>query len=460
VTLEIRGNEHLSALALVKRLFPLLKPDALTRAIGWVPDHAFDPVTNTGSLYLAEAQKALRNWPSTAFISAIPWIVRVGETNAEASEVFAQNQLEVLDQRAQAERPQYSRIQGIDNILLDVPMFSALDGTLHFSERLDKRQYSEASARLVPILRENISEFHKDLGQEKGRTPTAFYAMLDMDGDHMGHVFSSSLNNARIGSTALLEFAAAVPGIIREHDGVTIYAGADDVNAMLPIDNAIACASAIRKKWQEVFDNLSFNPKLKNPPTLSGSIVFADYQNALDEVRRVAHTRLDQVAKDGCGRNALALAVMKSGGITAEWASQWEADGSSKTDQIMDLAQVFCSGDVAKKFPYKIRSRFTEILEAKVEQDHLFSVAQIGQILLKEFADSGLGDDPEKYKSWTTLMGSVIGPAAGGGSAKRHVGGILIARFLAQNVDWAYLELRWPASSPGPLKTAPQAAPT
>jgi CRISPR-associated protein Cmr2 len=64
--LDIRPDERLCAVALVKRLFPKLSEESLLRTVGWVP---------------GGRREVVGNWPSTAYMSAVPWLGRFAESD-------------------------------------------------------------------------------------------------------------------------------------------------------------------------------------------------------------------------------------------------------------------------------------------------------------------------------------------------------------------------------------------
>ena len=477
-TLEIRESEHLSGMALVKRLFPLLQSKRIAQVIGWMPDHIYNIRTQAQIWNPEEAQYALRNWPSTAFIAAIPWIVKVGGEYADAANAYAEAQYNTLGANPiwSAERPQHHRVEGIDKLDNEringkdgLPKFAILDGTLHFERGLEKRRFDDSHANADQIADDLHTEFRKlfstvkvDPAKIQDGPASTHYAMLDMDGDGMGAVFSHSKELAERGSRALLEFSTGVPAVIRKHDGLLIYAGADDVNAMLPIETAIPCALAINHLWTATIQN-SFVRREDPTPTLSGSIVFADYQNALNDVRHLTHERLDKVAKDGMGRDALALAVMKSGGMVSQWASNWHSpdcsdcsDCSNGRDcpnrrntaqSLFDYARAAGeSKTIASRLPYLIRERFGEVLAGRTDDGRdLFSDEQLADFLkdtLSGSALSGLGaTDREKAVKITEILRPFyrLRGTTDPINAQRHVGGLLVARFLAKNCMWSYV---------------------
>lgn len=449
-TLEIREGERLCAMALVKRLFPVLKADKLSECIGWVPYHRYASAHDDEA---NEAQKTLRNWSSTAFIAAVPWIATVGKGDPDAARTYGDVQFKTLggDRIHEAERPQHHRIASVERLLENTQLtrFATLDGPLHFERGIEGKRLNSDQGN--DLLRE-FKDFREKMtikGGPSDRKASPFYALLDMDGDSMGKVFSTSKMLAEKASYALLEFAAGVPKIIRDHDGALIYAGADDVNAMLPIETAIPCAQILRRHWTETMDKVEWDNV--DAPTLSGSIVFADYQNALDDVRRLAHERLDTVAKNQTGRDAMALAVMKSGGVTAAWASCWDAPEEADEPPlaaIMKLAERSKADKMlAARLPYLLRQRFGLVLGTKADTGcDLFNDEEITKFLVKEIRDGGYAEHSEATSSRAALVVNALRPyrRVEGRSipAPRHIGGLLIARFLGDESIWNYVELR------------------
>jgi CRISPR-associated protein Cmr2 len=95
-----------------------------------------------------------------------------------------------------------------------------------------------------------------------------YFAVLNMDGDQMGKRLSNmrTLDEHREFSRQLARFAEQeVPRIIQEQTtnppqgqsgtGALVYAGGDDVLALLPLWATIPCADAIRKRFEEYFED-------------------------------------------------------------------------------------------------------------------------------------------------------------------------------------------------------------
>ena len=139
-----------------------------------------------------------------------------------------------------------------------------------------------------------------------------------MDGDSVGKLIGEPGKAATV-STALAAFANGVRHIVdTDHHGATLYAGGDDVLALLPLDSAIACAKAIQLAYQAAMKANGLGG------TISAAIVFAHYHLPLSFMMAESGRLLDDVAKTQNGRNSLAVAVHKPGGLHLEWASRWD----------------------------------------------------------------------------------------------------------------------------------------
>ncbi|MFO1498735.1 MAG: type III-B CRISPR-associated protein Cas10/Cmr2 [Verrucomicrobiota bacterium] len=216
--------------------------------------------------------------------------------------------------------------------------------------------------------------------------------------------FSESLSNF-----ALL---CARP-IVEAFDGRLIYAGGDDVLAMLPADTALNCARALRmafqgeadlKLWLQIHTGRLRRlhdagpqryPKAASPPyyqkmaaegfLLDGAapnaqgfvarldmvdqqerpipflvpgptadcsvgIAIAHFKAPLQDVVRAAQTA-EKRAKKELGRRAVAMTLMKRSGETIDWGCQWESGGLEIYDAMLRAVD---DGAVSKKFPHRV----------------------------------------------------------------------------------------------------------
>ncbi len=281
-SLDLADRERLSAIALIKRLYPRVAEEAL----GW-------PVDRT-------------HWPSTAYVAAVPWIRRVVEHASAAAEGYAEKVAE-LDPECRSGWP--GAFTGLNDS--PAPNFVRLDGNLFHGPPTP----DDADPGLIESAKKalrQITESTDGEGRALGPAPR-FFALLLADGDRLGRVVAD-LGGQRVGR-ALTRFTREVPGIVRRHDGVTVYAGGDDVLAMLPVEGALACAQGLAEAYAQAFDGAV--------ATLSAAVTFVPIRFPLAAALAEAHRLLDDVAKDGNGRNSLAVAALKSGGLHSQWVSTW-----------------------------------------------------------------------------------------------------------------------------------------
>ena len=281
--LDLRDKERLCAIALVKRLFPKVAPAAL----GWEVDTS--------------------HWPSTVYVGAVPWIRRVKSVAPEEGRKYADAVRDNVPQNVLAERhPPFAGLN--DSAAGD---FSKLDANYFLRDWVqDKRRCPLADSAADGTRDELVRQLETlyDAEDEDGRLgpPPAFYALLLADGDRLGELVSV-LDGQRVGE-ALAAFTGEVRRIVEDHYGVTVYAGGDDVLAMLPVLNALTCAEALSERYRNAFADTD----ARGDATLSAAVVFPHMRLPLNYALGEAHRLLDTVAKDDNGRNSLAAAVLKT----------------------------------------------------------------------------------------------------------------------------------------------------
>jgi CRISPR-associated protein Cmr2 len=313
--LDLREDERLCAIALVKRLFPKVAGDAL----GWEVDTA--------------------HWPSTVYVGAVPWIRRAisvaprqASDHAEAVERSAPGG--VLHEWRSSFAGLADPIAG-NFAKLDANYFHR--GFVEDERLCPLREGAADDARAKQVrLLEGLCSAKDDAGRVLG-PPPVFYALLLADGDRLGKLVGT-LGGEPVGR-ALSLFTREAPGIVREHDGVTVYAGGDDVLAMLPVPPALSCARALAECYTRAFEGVG-----SSAATLSAAVVFAHVRLPLGAVIAEAHRLLDDVAKDANGRGSLAAGVLKRGGSHCQWVTTWSrrlTDGGSSdaVDLLRSLAE-------------------------------------------------------------------------------------------------------------------------
>lgn len=360
--LDIRENERLCAIALVKRLFPRLPEDEMIQIVGWVP---------------GGHHKRVGNWPSTTYMAIAPWLARIDgnpamqdalNTYACKAEVMIGNQffrklvseqatrlttLPLLNDKQLCDSHKWT-LSDMDGDLLHIHALRNYRTTFLSAKPLDTSGKDNNADKREKLLAALAALYSFEADGEKIGKPRSYYALLLMDGDSLGGMLREQ-DRSKV-SKALLTFTYAVPDCVDKdssHGGVTIYAGGDDVFALLPMDRAISCALALRRLYGDCFAGEGIEA------TASCAIVFAHHQAPLRSVIHEAHHHLDDIAKNANGRDSLALAVYKPGGVTAQWVSAWQAS-PSPVDRMQEMIGAMAGGSEAypRGFFHKLRDRY------------------------------------------------------------------------------------------------------
>ena len=160
--------------------------------------------------------------------------------------------------------------------------------------------------------------------------PVPYAAILKADGDHMGKFLScaDSADRARAISRALHGFASGVPDIVREHRGHAIYAGGDDVLALVPLAQALDCSRKLAEAFRDSLRGIAtkMNVPDEKRPTLSVGLGIGHLMEPLGALRARAE-RAEHAAKEGgdpnTTRNALAIKLGIRSGAELGWRAQW-----------------------------------------------------------------------------------------------------------------------------------------
>jgi len=422
-SLDLREDEQLCAVALIKRLFPRVAPEA----IGWEVNQA--------------------GWPSIVYIASVPWVQQVLEHSPEKAELFAKMAREVVPE---TRRERIDVFAGLGQA--DIGRFASLDGTLFHRNLVEDVtttpiEPEEARNELIGTLKDLYATRGSD-GKPIG-PPSPFYALLLADGDRLGQIVAE-LGSTEVGK-ALNDFTASVPDIVRAHSGVTVYAGGDDVLALLPMEHALACAEALQARYTEAFKSDWYD----HVPTISVAVTFAHMHLALNTVIKEAHRLLDQVAKDGNGRNSLAVGVLKRGGINAQWVSTWSrsTNGRPSPGAVSALSRVveaLAAGEAEERLSSSLLYRLRESLGllcgwprwvpgewGEIPTDIDIS-AFVRTEVLHSLDLSGMGPDDDAVNRLTEvileLLRRVRSPRGNGIQSPPQIGldGLLVARFLAR----------------------------
>ncbi|MBE0508573.1 MAG: type III-B CRISPR-associated protein Cas10/Cmr2, partial [Marinospirillum sp.] len=349
---DLRETECLSALGFVKRRFVRHFVDFKAelksglKIQGWPLPPQVPSVNHLAAApwYTAVLQKAAVD-PSTAialqdFLAAAEPLVELSETDSR---------LRCVHQAIQACPSVATKFAGIDGVVFHASQ-------LEQGKAFDDPEQAKRTLSALNHLRK-IAELPE---------PSSFYAVLIMDGDSLGSQMSDKNKQEGI-SRGLNAFTKGVPERVKQHDGFLVYAGGDDVLALVSLPQAVELALVLRNFYAQCFDeqNKGRAADQKINTSLSGGIQFCHIKTPLTFVLKDAHSLLDDVAKDQTGRDALAIRVWKPGGLHLEWAQPWDYLVEQKRQQsnlLSDAVTVFQEREADSPFTNKFIFKIIEVL--------------------------------------------------------------------------------------------------
>jgi CRISPR-associated protein Cmr2 len=477
-SLELGRSERLCAIALVKRLFPLLPLESLQANIGWVPVEKQYMGPNAG--------RRLRKYPSTAYMAALPWLFKssdhqpggekamlaylkfvkdmskgkIGEQeNAVDPDLDLQDAGDTLDGREIVDLLiPAERDSRLGQPWAKIPdKIYHLDGTLFFEDGIARRraelqanrdrdypnrdnQDSEKKRQdevrkqreilAVKALQEALAKLQAATAPDGGRRQrkmvkaSPFYALLRMDGDHIGKELQKG-NGDKV-SAALTGFTRDAAKILSSHYGLPIYVGGDDVLALLPLHRALSAAEELRRVFVK-----HMRAKDCEEPTLSAGMVFAHYSTPLGTVLDLSKDLLDTDAKAKNGRDSLALALLKGSGEVARFVTKWELSGQQAVPMLTDLTVAFAENDErSSSLIHNLQSRLADLFrdgtDGGLAGDDLIALLLAERMRGKDKADR------EPARAEMEQLAALCRTSEGA----FRLDAALIAKFLADNGGW------------------------
>ncbi|GIW29301.1 MAG: type III-B CRISPR-associated protein Cas10/Cmr2 [Meiothermus sp.] len=264
-----------------------------------------------------------RLWPERSFLStshlaALPYLEgleRRGQTES----------LHFYLERLASQVGEPARVDWAHPVVRDT-LLAHYDPRLLFEGRLG--EFFEQPGSAWEQAKTILGEMYRYLGR-----PEPYYVLLHADGDRMGEAIDHQSQRGwqahrNLSNKLALNFAARVQGIVEQHKGCLVYAGGDDVLALLPLHTALRCAKALAQAFRDAMRGFG---KVQDP-TLSVGLAIVHHleplQDALELVRRV-----EKFAKEGPSktppdkkRNALAVAYSPRSGSERMVRGRWDEE--------------------------------------------------------------------------------------------------------------------------------------
>lgn len=297
-------------------------------------------------------------------IAVDPWLRSLKESGIE----LPTDAISIFKKIHKAEYGLVSKVHGHDD-----EEFS-FDGQLLYPFRI-----AAESAQIDNLLKKNeisvdahkqVSGLLRDLKEEIEQLirlhgePSPYVAILAADGDSMGKLINAAENEGqhRDISKILSDFAKGTAEIINHHFGQLIYAGGDDVLAIVPLDRMLICANDLAdgfaKLWQKLREkDINFQ---KINPTLSVGIGINHMMTPIGKQLDLAR-EAEQLAKNnqdsdkGKRKNGLAIIYQPRSGDRIEFREQWSATPERANEILEQWRRLHVSRELPFRAAFQLR---------------------------------------------------------------------------------------------------------
>jgi CRISPR-associated protein Cmr2 len=210
------------------------------------------------------------------------------------------------------------------------------EGTAVFPTRLKEISKNPADTK---ALRGALRDVKKTEGE-----PDPYLCILAADGDRMGERISGIMTETehRDFSGQLAQFAQDAETKVKDHRGVLVYSGGDDVLAFLPLNEAVACARVLHDRFGD----------LTGGCTLSVGLAIGHSMEPLEDLLEYARTAEKAAKGKDSERDGLAIHYHPRSGaplcVRDAWTKGLDADLTS-------LAAMHLAGQIPDKAGYDLR---------------------------------------------------------------------------------------------------------
>ena len=291
----------------------------------------------------------------------------------------------------------------------------------------------EALSNLRQCIKRIVRE-QTDAGEPVGK-PVHYAAILKADGDRMGAFLShaNSVNHARKVSRALHGFASRVPEIVRAYRGHAVYAGGDDVLALMPLVQAMDCSRKLATNFTDSLSEIAEEMKVahEDRPTLSVGLGIGHFMDPLGTLRNRAE-RAEHLAKGDstdAPRNALAIKLGIRSGAELRWRARWSDEGAFQAlEQMIDA---FRNGNLPTRAAYDLRDIDLRLAWLREDDSPLardMRKAEVGRMLDRARIKGGLGRIPKDLQE-LIMQQAQLQPL------KKLADTLIIARWLSARTE-------------------------
>jgi len=255
------------------------------------------------------------------------------------------------------------------------------------SKEKDKNKVIE----LLEELKKAIEPLQKQYGE-----PLPYMAILHADGDNMGKLLDamSTLDEHRNISSTLSSFSQQVTDIVGKYHGHCVYAGGDDVLALLPLDQAIACSRELADTFFQTMEQVT--PDGIKTPTLSVGLGISHFMTPMPKQLDLAR-KAEKLAKEG-DKNALAVILSPRSGAEISFREGWKNDA----DKVLyKWIEAHLEEEVPRQAAYNLRDESIALDWAEKPDNYATLInAETQRILAKKRTNDEEGKQQVLKQEW------------------------------------------------------------
>ena len=298
-------------------------------------------------------------------------------------------------------------------------LLSWFEARLFFPSRhqeLARESVGELDEETLKHTQESLAAVYAKI--QKG--PYPYYAILHADGDRMGKAIDAQKDaeSHRELSRKLTEFSDRVREIVEKRSsGSLVYAGGDDVLALLPLHTALQCANELQKEFAERL--ACFASEDSPGPTLSVGLAVVHHLFDLGEALNLARKAEKEAKKT---RNALAVIFSPRSGSETVAGGKW-CESPPPNERLEKMACWIAKGAIPQGFAYELLEAH-RVLQA-LEDDSV--LAKEAERILKR---KGANEDEVKPVLMEWIKEKAIG-------VEKVASELLVARSFARAFELA-----------------------
>lgn len=232
-------------------------------------------------------------------------------------------------------------------------------------------------------------------------SPSRYYAIIALDGDSMGDWISGKKSGVTPGPALHLALTGALSGFALEdvqriveitHAGKLVYAGGDDVLALVPVADLLPVLDALYRAYRGLEPGLEdmkgfverdgvLELRMGCATLSAGAVIVHEatpLSHAVEEARAAEHD-----AKERHGRDAFAIRLLKRSGAPVEIGGKWRAGGEDVPQAALAAERLMRDGKLSSKIAYTMQEDHLE--QRKVNGTEVWPAEALAQARRAEF---------------------------------------------------------------------------